>query len=29
MNNGYTGVILRVDLKKGTVAKEPLNWKNA
>lgn len=27
--NGYTGTILRVDLGKGTIIKEPLNMKNA
>lgn len=26
---GYTGTILRVNLKKGTIVKEPLNQKNA
>ncbi len=26
---GYTGTILRVDLKKGTIVKEPLNQKSA
>ena len=29
MNNGYIGTILRVNLKEGTIRKEPLNDKNA
>ena len=29
MNNGYIGRILRVDLNKGTIRKEPLNDKSA
>ena len=29
MGNGYVGTILRVNLKKGSIVKEPLNRKNA
>ena len=29
MNNGYVGTILRVNLKEGTIKKEPLNAKSA
>ena len=29
MAYGYTGTILRINLKKGTIVKEPLNMKNA
>ena len=29
MAYGYTGTILRINLKKGTIAREPLNMKNA
>ena len=29
MSNGYTGKILRIDLKNASVKKEPLNMKNA
>ncbi len=29
MSYGYVGTILRVNLKKGTIVKEPLNMKNA
>ncbi len=29
MNNGYVGTILRVNLKTGTISREPLNQKNA
>ena len=29
MGNGYMGTILRINLAKGTIIKEPLNRKNA
>ena len=29
MGNGYVGTILRVNLKKGSIVKEPLNRKSA
>ena len=29
MGNGYVGTVLRVNLAKGTIIKEPLNRKNA